>query len=473
MLWNSKELEVITGGHSLKPFSVNGVSIDTRTLQPNDLFVALTVKRDGHDFVLEALKKGASGVLVSKIPEGVSSECPLLLVNEVKRALDLIGIASRARSHAKIVAITGSVGKTSTKEMLKKSLSKHCLVHVSKKSYNNQWGVPLSLANMPENTEVAVFEIGMNSPGEILPLTRMIRPHLAIITAVTTAHLESFCSVDEIAKEKASILEGLEENGLGIVNCDFESLDKALSLYSSVKLITFGKFVEADWRLSNIKFSNTNMICSLTSNIYDFDFKINTLGEHHAINATATLCAAHAIGADLSGAILGLENWKPFKGRGERSLINWKLDRDQSDLELIDESYNASPASVEASLYTLAISKPPAIHGRRVAILGDMLELGQTEKSLHEEIVKHPSLKDINVVHCVGELMNSLFQNLPPGKRGLLTLTAADFLTNLTGVLKPGDVVMVKGSLSMKMNLIVDAIKELGQVVELIDEDSI
>ena len=278
MLWNSKELEVITGGHSIKPFTVNGVSIDTRTLQPNDLFVALTVKRDGHDFVLEALKKGASGVLVSKIPEGVSSECPLLLVKEVKRALDLIGIASRARSHAKIVAITGSVGKTSTKEMLKKSLSKHFLVHVSKKSYNNQWGVPLSLANMPENTEVAVFEIGMNSPGEILPLTRMIRPHLAIITAVTTAHLESFCSVDEIAKEKASILEGLEENGLGIVNCDFESLDKALSLYSSVKLITFGKFVEADWRLSNIKFSNTNMICSLTSNIYDFDFKINTLG---------------------------------------------------------------------------------------------------------------------------------------------------------------------------------------------------
>ena len=162
MLWNSKELEVITGGHSIKPFTVNGVSIDTRTLQPNDLFVALTVKRDGHDFVLEALKKGASGVLVSKIPEGVSSECPLLLVNEVKRALDLIGIASRARSHAKIVAITGSVGKTSTKEMLKKSLSKHCLLHVSKKSYNNQWGVPLSLANMPENTEVAVFEIGMN-----------------------------------------------------------------------------------------------------------------------------------------------------------------------------------------------------------------------------------------------------------------------------------------------------------------------
>jgi len=472
MLWSSEELEEITGGRSTKPFTVNGVSIDTRTLQPNDLFVALTVKRDGHDFVLEALEKGAGGILVSKIPEGVSLECPIILVSEVKQALDLIGIGSRARSHAKIVAVTGSVGKTSTKEMLKESLLGQCKVYVSERSYNNHWGVPLSLANMPVNTEIAVFEIGMNSPGEILPLARMIKPHIAIITAVTTAHLESFCSVKEIAKEKVSVLEGLEENGLGVINSDFESLVEALSLYSSSKLITFGKSIGADWRLSDIKFSDTNMICSVTSNINNFDFTINTLGEHHAINAVATLCAVHAMGADLSGAIFALKNWKPFKGRGERSLIKWKLYKDQSNLELIDESYNASPASVEVSLYTLAISKPPATHGRRIAILGDMLELGQTEKTLHEEISKHPSLKHINVVHCIGGLMGSLFQNLPTGKRGLLTATAEDFLVPLSGVLKPGDLVMVKGSLSMRMNLIVDAIKELGQIVEIIDEEN-
>ena len=304
------------------------------------------------------------------------------------------------------------------------------------------WRVPRTKcpvsAAVPKNSEVAVFEIGMNSPGEILPLARMIKPHLAIITAVTTAHLESFCSVDEIAKEKASILEGLEENGLGIVNCDFESLVEALSLYSSSKLITFGKSIEADWRLSDIKFSDTNMICSVTSNINNFDFTINTLGEHHAINAVATLCAVHAMGADLSGAIFALKNWKPFKGRGERSLIKWKLYTDQSDLELIDESYNASPASVEVSLYTLAISKPPATHGRRIAILGDMLELGQTEKTLHEEISKHPSLKHINVVHCIGGLMGSLFQNLPTGKRGLLTATARRFPGTSFGSTKAG-----------------------------------
>ena len=350
MLWSSEELEEITGGRSTKPFTVNGVSIDTRTLQPNDLFVALTVKRDGHDFVLEALEKGAGVILVSKIPEGVSLECPLILVGEVKQALDLIGSGGRARSHAKIVAVTGSVGKTSTKEMLKESLLGQCKVYVSERSYNNHWGVPLSLANMPVNTEIAVFEIGMNSPGEILPLARMIKPHIAIITAVTTAHLESFCSVKEIAKEKVSILEGLEENGLGVVNSDFEILDEALSLYSSSKLITFGKSIEADWRLSDIKFSDTNMICSVTSNINNFDFKINTLGEHHAINAVATLCAIHTMGADLSGAILALKNWKPFKGRGERSLIKWKLYAEQSDLELIDESYNASPHTMKITV---------------------------------------------------------------------------------------------------------------------------
>jgi UDP-N-acetylmuramoyl-tripeptide--D-alanyl-D-alanine ligase len=278
--------------------------------------------------------------------------------------------------------------------------------------------------------------------------------------------------VKEIAKEKVSILEGLEENGLGVVNSDFEILDEALSLYSSSKLITFGESIKADWRLSDIKFSDTSMICSVTSNINNFDFKINTLGKHHAINAVAALCAIHATGADLSGTIFALKNWKPFKGRGERSLIKWKLYTDQSDLELIDESYNSSPASVEASLRTLAISKPPATHGRRVAILGDMLELGQTKKTLHEEISKYPSLKDINVVHCVGELMGSLFQNLPIGKRGLLTATAEDFLVPLAVVLKPGDLVMVKGSLSMRMNLIVDAIKKLGQIVEIIDEEN-
>jgi len=471
-LWSSEELKSITSGDVTGRFEVDGVSIDTRTLKPNDLFIAVKGSTDGHKYIQDAFSKGASAVLVEKKPRDLSANCPILVVENSAYALSQIGIAARKRCKAKVIAITGSVGKTSTKEMIKLALEGQGIIHAAEKSYNNHWGVPLTLANMPEMTNFAILEIGTSNPGEILPLAKMIRPDVAIITAIAEAHLAAFKSLKEITKEKTSILSALKENGFGIVNADEDHLSFISELVNP-KIKTFGCTETADWKLHDIKFFNSKMIYKIRAKQETIYVKINALGVHHAMNSVAALCAIDCIGADLGRAVLKLGYWRPFDGRGTRTYLTLEDNSNKIDVVLVDESYNANPASVRSALDVLGVSKTPHPQGRKVAILGDMKELGPKEILLHEKLVTCSAIEDISLVHCVGPLMQALFYKIPEIKKGLWSPDAEHFSVNLKKWIKSGDIIMVKGSLSTRMVLIVDAIKKLGHSIEHFDEEEL
>ena len=469
-LWTSAEAVAATGGRTPVAWTATGVSIDTRTLQPGDLFVALKAARDGHDFVAQALAAGAAAALVSHVPEGVDANAPLLVVDDVQRGLEALGQAGRARTDARVVAITGSVGKTSTKEMLRAILGDQGKVHASVASYNNHWGVPLTLARMPQETEFAVIEIGMNHPGEIAPLACMARPHVAMITTVAAAHLEAFDNIEGIAVEKASILDGLEPGGTAVINTDCSTAgvlrDRATA--SAETVIGFGTEADADvFHLSSIVLHDAATVVQADVRGAPLVFKLAVPGRHFAMNGLGALASAEALGADLALAVQSLGRWTPYQGRGVREQI--VLDPIEPDmvLELIDDSYNANPTSMGAALEVLAAARTgrqagQAGHGRRIAIMGDMKELGPTENSLHESLASLPSMEAVDVVHAVGPLMQALYAALPPSKRGLWTETAAELAEALPRKLGQGDVVLVKGSLSMQLARVVDAIRKMG-----------
>ncbi len=469
-LWTSAEAVAATGGRTPVAWTATGVSIDTRTLQPGDLFVALKAARDGHDFVAQALAAGAAAALVSHVPEGVDANAPLLVVDDVQRGLEALGQAGRARTDARVVAITGSVGKTSTKEMLRAILGDQGKVHASVASYNNHWGVPLTLARMPRETEFAVIEIGMNHPGEIAPLACMARPHVAMITTVAAAHLEAFDNIEGIAVEKASILDGLEPGGTAVINTDCSTAgvlrDRATA--SAETVIGFGTEAETDaFHLSSIVLHDAATVVQADVKGAPLVFKLAVPGRHFAMNGLGALASAEALGADLALAVQSLGRWTPYQGRGVREQI--VLDPIEPDLvlELIDDSYNANPTSMGAALEVLAAARTgrqagQAGHGRRIAIMGDMKELGPTENSLHESLASLPSMEAVDVVHAVGPLMQALYAALPPSKRGLWTETAAELAEALPRKLGQGDVVLVKGSLSMQLARVVDAIRKMG-----------
>ncbi|TDT77201.1 UDP-N-acetylmuramoyl-tripeptide--D-alanyl-D-alanine ligase [Litoreibacter halocynthiae] len=463
-LWTSDEAIAATGGTSATPWKATGVSIDTRTLQAGDMFVALKDVRDGHDFVAQALANGAACALVSRIPDGLPADAPLLVVDDVLTGLEALGRAARARTSARVIGVTGSVGKTSTKEMLRTALTGQGHVHAAEKSYNNHWGVPLTLARMPKDTDFAVIEIGMNHAGEIAPLTKMARPHVAVITIVAPAHLEAFASVEDIAREKAAIFEGLEDGGTAIINADLPTTDLLLSLAPS-NCQTFGESNGADWHLLEATSGDASTVCRASNNGDALVFKLGAPGRHFAMNGLACLAATSAAGADLGRAAVALGDWAPPSGRGQRRFIHLDAQMPEQGIDLFDDAYNANPASVGAALDVLAVAMPPAPAGRRVAILGDMKELGPTENALHAGFASHPAMEEIQQVHCIGPLMKHLYEALPTSKQGLWAATSAELADSPLALVKAGDVVMAKGSLSMKMALIVDAITNLGQSV--------
>ena len=463
-LWTSEEAVAATGGTSSVAWQATGVSIDTRTLQAGDMFVALKDVRDGHDFVAQALAAGAACALVSRIPEGVAADAPLLVVEDVLTGLVALGRAARARTDARVIGVTGSVGKTSTKEMLRTALTGQGAVHAAEKSYNNHWGVPLTLARMPKDTDFAVIEIGMNHAGEIAPLAKMARPHVALITIVAPAHLEAFASVEDIAREKAAIFEGLEQGGTAIINADLPTTDLLLSKAPANRQ-TFGEAEGADWQLLEATSGDASTVCRATHDGAALVFKLGAPGRHFAMNGLACLAAATAAGADLGRAAVELGNWAPPSGRGQRRFIHLDAHMPEQGIDLFDDAYNANPASVGAALAVLASANPPDTAGRRVAILGDMKELGATEDDLHASFATHPAMDEIQQVHCVGPLMKHLYDALPSSKQGLWAATSAELAASPLALVKAGDVVMAKGSLSMKMALIVDAITNLGQSV--------
>ncbi len=467
-LWTSDAAAAATGGKVTTPWQANGVSIDTRTLQPGDLFVALKDVRDGHEFVAQAFEAGAAAALVAHVPDGVEPEAPLLIVDDVLAALEALGRARRAEVSAQVVAITGSVGKTSTKEMLRAILGDQGRVHASVASYNNHWGVPLTLARMPQDTEFAVIEIGMNHPGEIAPLAKLARPNVALITTVAAAHLEAFDDITGIAVEKASILEGLEPGGVAVLNCDLETSAILFAKAHDMKRreIGFGRH-GFDYILKDVQIADDVTVVQAEHDGVPILFKLSAPGTHFAMNALGALASAELMGADLALATQSLGRWTPYVGRGVRETIALDVVDEDMTLQLIDESYNANPTSMAAALEVLAAATVQdgvgrVSKGRRIAIIGDMKELGPTGADLHAGLADLPSVAVLDRVHCIGPLMKHLYDALPDDKRGLWYETSAELAADLRGKLDSGDVVMVKGSLSMKLAQIVDAIRKMG-----------
>ncbi|NOD34711.1 MULTISPECIES: UDP-N-acetylmuramoyl-tripeptide--D-alanyl-D-alanine ligase [unclassified Ruegeria] len=456
-LWTASEAVEATGGQVTRDWIANGVSIDTRTLQPGDLFVALKAARDGHDFVAQALEKGAGAALVSHIPEGVPEGAPLLVVDDVQAGLEALGQAARARTDARIVGVTGSVGKTSTKEMLAKILEAQGKTHASVASYNNHWGVPLTLARMPRDTEYAVIEIGMNHPGEIAPLAKQARPHVALVTTVAAVHLEAFASVAGIAHEKAAIFEGLEPGGAAIVNADIEHAEilRQSAQDRGAGIVDFGRKA-SDYRLIDVQQASNAVNAQATVGDQLIRFEVNSAGTHFAMNALGALAACVELGVDLDQAIAGLRAWSPVKGRGVRE--NLPLSGG-GQIELLDDSYNANPTSMEAALDVLAATQGT----RRIAFLGDMKELGSQEVAMHAEMANVAAMGKVNQVHCIGPLMQAMHKALPDDKRGLWFETSAEMAEHLPSLICDGDTVLAKGSLSMALATIVDGLRKMGQ----------
>ena len=469
MLWTSDEAVAATGGRTTAPWAAAGVSIDTRTLQPGDLFVALKDVRDGHDFVAQALEKGAAAALVSRVPEGLSSGAPLLVVPDVLKALEDLGRAARARAKARVVGVTGSVGKTSTKEMLRVVLGGQGRVHAAEASYNNHWGVPLTLARLPREADFAVIEIGMNHPGEIAPLSHMARPDVVVITIVAPAHLEAFDSIEGIAHEKAAIIDGLQPGGVAVLNADIATspLLQAKAHEAQARAVTFGAAEGADYRMVSVQIGDDSTVVRATRQGQPVLYKVMSPGRHFAANGLAVLAVADALGLDPVISATDLGRWQPPAGRGVRERIMLDLG-EETGFELIDDAFNANPASMAASLEVLVNARPQdgigsRAKGRRIAILGDMLELGPTEAALHAAIAETPGLAAIDLIHCVGPRMKALHAALPRGQRGDWVATAAELVPRARHLIDAGDIILVKGSKGIKVSLMVDALRKLGQ----------
>ena len=452
-LWSAQQAALATGGRAVGRWAVTGVSIDTRTLQTGDLFVALKAARDGHDFVADALAAGAGAALVSRVPDGVDDTAPLLIVPDVQTALEDLGRAARARTEAKVIGVTGSVGKTSTKEMLRHMLGACGKTHASVASYNNHWGVPLTLARMPADTEFAVIEIGMNHPGEIAPLAKMAAPDVAMVTTVAEVHLEAFDDINGIALEKASIIDGLVPNGVAIINAD-TPCTKVIETYTKdVTTRWFGAAVaEASLSDVQVKGAETHAVLQLEGATYPVT--IGTAGRHFAMNALGALLAVGYLGADRRTAVTGLAAWNPVGGRGARQ----KLKIYRGTLDLIDDAYNANPTSLHAAMQVLAEADAP----RKIAFLGDMKELGEKEHDFHREVAHWPCTDAIDIIHTVGPLMKSLHDVLPDGKRGQHFGDSAAMAAQAAHLVQAGDAVLLKASLSTNMRKVVDALQELG-----------
>jgi UDP-N-acetylmuramoyl-tripeptide--D-alanyl-D-alanine ligase len=455
-LWTAAEVADATGGAATGEFAATGISIDSRSLRPGDLFVALTAARDGHDFVAQAFDKGAAGALVSRIPEGVSGPC--VVVPDVLAGLNALGAAGRARSSARVIGVTGSAGKTSTKEMLRVMLAEFGTVHAAEASFNNHWGVPVTLARLPRTAEFAVVEIGMNQPGEIAPLARLARPHVAVITNTAPAHLEAFGTLEAIAHEKAAIFEGLEPEGSAIFNAD---VDTAPILRAAVgaRGVGFGKSGDAV-RLLRLRPTATALVIEAEVDGVPVLVRLADAGAHFAMNALACLAVARALGLDIAMAAQALGRWAPPRGRGRTETV--QLDAtEEAALTLIDDAFNANPASLAAALDRLA-SLTPGPGGRRIAILGDMLELGRDEIAMHRAIADHPAMAGIAQIHCVGPRMAALWHALPEHQRGKAVARADELGARIHALVRPGDVVLVKGSKASLVSQVVDLVRNLG-----------
>ena len=447
-LWTSDEIAAATQGTASGAFSVSGVAFDSREVGAGDLFIALKGEAtDGHRFVERAFASGAAGAIVSE-PVGH----PHVLVADTTAALDALGRAARARMNGKVIGVTGSVGKTSTKEALFHALDRFRpgQVHRSLKSYNNHVGVPLSLARMPRDCVFGIFEMGMNHAGELSGLTRLVRPHVAIVTAIAPAHIEFFGTEEAIARAKAEIFEGLEPGGTAVIPNDSPHRDllvKAAEAHGA-RIVTFGMRDGADVRaIEAVPARGGGMLVSARLPDAELCYTVATPGEHNVANSLAVLAAVDAVGGDLAAAGLAFAEMPGLPGRGERSWIAVAEGR----ALLIDESYNANPLSVAATLLQLGREEAQ----RRVAVLGAMKELGSRSDELHAGLAEKVEDARVDLAILVGDEMSSLAQRLE-GRLALAHVANADAaMRELRARIRAGDAILVKGSNSVGLSRLV------------------
>ncbi|SEQ40589.1 UDP-N-acetylmuramoyl-tripeptide--D-alanyl-D-alanine ligase [Faunimonas pinastri] len=461
-LWSLDALLAAIGGRLIgnAPAEITGISIDSRTVGPGEAFFAIRGDRfDAHAFVAGALKAGAALAVVSqsRVDEIGPVEGALLVVSDDPLdALERLGRAARARMTGKVVAVTGSVGKTSTKEMLRTVFSPLGRTHAPVGSFNNHWGVPLTLARMPADTEFGIFEIGMNHSGEIRPLVGMVRPHAAIVTIVAPVHLAFFADEREIAEAKAEIFEGLLPGGAAIINRDnewFELLAERAREHGG-KVVGFGEDPTSDIRLERCALQEDGSTAQASIFGEQLAFRVGAPGRHLLQNALGVLAVAREIGADVARVALGLAGFRAAKGRGERFLLS----HSGGDFILLDESYNANPTSMQAALSLLAQVRPSGL-GRRVAVLGDMLELGNDSEALHRGLAADIASNGADLVYLAGAEMKTLWDELPDACRGAYAATAAELEPILVDAIRPGDVIMLKASLGTRFGPVVETIK--------------
>ena len=457
-LWTSAEIEAATGGRlSGAPFEVAGLTYNSREIVPGDLFLALKGARDGHDFAAAAFAAGAAGAITQHPVDGG----PSVVVADTLRALEDLGVASRERSpYVRRGAVTGSVGKTSVTQAIKAGLDLAGPAHASIKSYNNHIGVPLTLARMPASVERAVFEIGMNAPGEIGPLSRMVRPHAACVTTVGPVHIEGFSDGERgVAREKAAIFEGLAEGGVAVVNADvsWRSVLEEAAARAGARIVTFGTGADCDARLIDFRAGDAGAHVVADLHGVRTEFGLSQSGFHWGLNSLAVILMLEALDVPQATALAALGGFQPLAGRGQIRTVHLASG---GAFTLIDESYNANPLSMTAGFRSLGV-RPIGSGGRRIVALTDMLELGDQSDALHAGLAASIEAAGIDLVHTAGPQMRLLHEALPPVRRGVWAATAAEVAAQAADLARDGDVVMVKGSNGSKASLIAAALAGL------------
>ncbi|MSP81529.1 MAG: UDP-N-acetylmuramoylalanyl-D-glutamyl-2,6-diaminopimelate--D-alanyl-D-alanine ligase [Alphaproteobacteria bacterium] len=459
-LWTSDDACAATGGTTTQSWAATGVAIDSRGVAGGDLFVALAgPKQDGHDYVAAALARGAAAAIVHRVPPGVAADAPLLLVADTLEALVALGRATRARTTARIVAVTGSVGKTGVKEALRIVLGDQGAVAASVRSFNNQWGVPLSLARMGADARFGVFEVGMNHAGEIAPLSRLLRPDVALITTVEAVHLGHFPSIGAIADAKAEVFDGMSAAGVAVLNHDnpfYHHLSQAARARGVRTIVSFGAHPDSTVRLVQAEIGAETSRVKAAVGRRSLDASLNVPGRHWVANSLAVLAVVHALGADLGRAAASLAKVEALAGRGQRHRVYLGC----GAMTVIDESYNSSPVTLKAALQVLAAAVP-GTQGRRIAVLGDMLELGDDAPGLHAGFASCAKAKNIDLVFTVGGLMAHLRDALPEAMRGGHAADAEAILPALLEEVRAGDVVLVKGSRGIALERVAAALIDM------------
>ena len=450
-LWTSDEIATATKGEATKPFACAGISIDTRELEPGDLFVPLKAERDGHDFIANAFRQGAAATL-SEVPINGHAG---VLVEDTLASLRAMATHRRDHSEAIRIGVTGSVGKTSLKEAIATVCEAAGPTHKSVKSFNNHWGVPLTLARMPRDTEFGVFEMGMNHAGELTDLSALVRPDIAVITKIAPAHLEHFDSVDAIARAKAEIFSGLAEGGRAVINldCAYGPRLSRVAKKHGAKITTVGKSERADFRIGDVQ---TLADGSLFALHHDGDIhcvRVPIAGEHWVLNAALAIAVAYTAGVAVEDAAESITTLEAMKGRGAR----FHAELNGATLHVIDESYNANPESMRAAITAIGETE-----GRKIAVLGSMLELGEDADDLHAALSHTLVREGFERVVTVGKHTEALNAALPKKIAAAHVADADAAWDALLGEVRDGDTLLIKGSNGAGLGALVERLRGLG-----------